>query len=424
MTTGLAIAGVTAVLQYQLQNLYAGLNGPFPNSVGVSCLAPDQVQQTLGHLDGPQNQVNLFMHQVTHNTAWRNVDLPSAGADGSTRLSSPPLGLDLHYLLTVYASEYWEAEALLGYAVQMLSDAPVLARATVATALANLATPLAATALIPYLQQSGLENQIEMIKITPAPLGREEMAWLWTALKADYRPTYPFTVTVVLIQARRPATLALPVLNRDLQVLPGAPAQLLTLRALNGQPAAASTDVVGVTGEFLAGLSQVLLANDRLGIQFTANLAAQTGTSFTFVPDPASLQPAGFYTVEGQFLGSSGDVVRSTNTLSLAIAPTLPAQVAPAVATAAGKQVTVNFSPSVRAGQDVSLALSALAAPFFGATAAAEPFTGSVGTLSFVFPATLPPGPLVARLIVDGVPSAVSVNPGPPPTFSGPLVTV
>ena len=53
----------------------------------------------------PENQVNLFLHQVTHNPAWRNVDLPSLAADGKTRLTNPPLALDLHYLLTVYATD-------------------------------------------------------------------------------------------------------------------------------------------------------------------------------------------------------------------------------------------------------------------------------------------------------------------------------
>ena len=40
------------------------------------------------------------------------------------------------------------------------------------------------------LASTGLADQIEMIKLTPSTLGREEMAWVWTALKADYRPTY------------------------------------------------------------------------------------------------------------------------------------------------------------------------------------------------------------------------------------------
>ena len=142
MSNGLAISGVTAVLQYYLHELYAEPGSPFTSTVNVSCLAPDLVQQSFQH-NGPEpeNQVNLFMHQVMHNPAWRNVDLPSLGADGKTRLTSPPLALDLHYLLTVYATDFWQAEALLGYALMMLHENPVLVRSDISNALQALSTP-------------------------------------------------------------------------------------------------------------------------------------------------------------------------------------------------------------------------------------------------------------------------------------------
>ena len=140
----------------------------------MTCLAPDQVQNNLGDISGPENQVNLFLHQVTHNAAWRNVDLPSLAADGKTRLKSPPLALDLHYLLTVYGSEDWQAEALLGYALMMLHENPVLARADIANALTALTTipePYPTNPLTPVLGASGLADQIEMLKITPGDSG-------------------------------------------------------------------------------------------------------------------------------------------------------------------------------------------------------------------------------------------------------------
>ena len=65
---------------------------------------------------------------VTGHSGWRNVGLPSIGADGRSQLKNPPLALDLHYLLTAYGSSDWQAEALLGYGVLMLHQNPVLAR--------------------------------------------------------------------------------------------------------------------------------------------------------------------------------------------------------------------------------------------------------------------------------------------------------
>ena len=220
MSDALAISGVSAVLQYYLYNMYASLPSTmFGGTVTLTSQAPDQVQNSFGGASAAENQVNLFLHQVTYNAAWRNVGLPSLAADGQTRLKSPPLALDLHYLLTVYGSTDWQAEGLLGYALMLLHENPVLTREDISYALAHLSS---SNSLSSALATSGLADQVELLKITPATLGREEMAWLWTALKADYRPTFPFQVSVVLIQPQLSTSLALPVLRRWVQANPAA----------------------------------------------------------------------------------------------------------------------------------------------------------------------------------------------------------
>jgi hypothetical protein len=434
MSNGLAISGVTAVLQYYLHELYAEPGSPFTSTVNVSCLAPDLVQESFGSNGAePENQVNLFMHQVMHNAAWRNVDLPSGGADGKTRLTSPPLALDLHYLLTVYATDYWQAEALLGYALMMLHENPVLTRNDISNALQALSTapePYPGNPLTPFLGLSGLADQVEMIKITPETLGREEMAWLWTALKADYRPTYPFQVSVVLMQPQRQTTLALPVLRRRVHAHPVQPARILQVQPPGGQLAAASTDPVTVTGEFLSGVTQVSLSKPRYGIQYPVPVSAATGASFSFIPNQTFSHPAGIYDLAAQFTDAAGAIVQTTNTLPIAIAPTLPTQTATVVTNAAGSLITVSFSPNALEGQDVSLALSAIPpTPPFTCSAPAQPFSGSSGSLAFQFPpfpASIPSGTLLlGRLQVDGVTSQVQVDlSAHPPTFTGPMVKI
>jgi hypothetical protein len=434
MSNGLALSGVTAVLQYYLGNVYSGPDSPFTNPpVTVSCLAPDQVQAKLTGETEAENQVNLFLHQVTHNAAWRNVDLPSMSADGKTRLSSPPLALDLHYLLTVYGSDFWKSEALLGYALMMLHENPVLQRADITYALKKLSTPpepYPGNQLTPYLSTSGLADQVEMIKITPATLGREEMAWLWTALKADYRLTYPFQVSVVLMDPRQQTSPSLPVLHRKVRAVPVQPALILQINPPGGQAAAASNDLVTITGEFLGGTTQVLLSNPRYGIQYTVPVspASVTNTTISFVPDASVTQPAGVYELSAQITDAAGLVTQSTNTLPFALAPTLPSQTATTQTNTAGFRVTVTFSPNAIPGQSVSLALITLAGtanPPFSVSVPAEPFSVSKGSLDFQFPASLPSAaPLLGRLVVDGVASAMQVNSAHPPMFSGPMVTI
>ena len=431
MSDPLAISGVSAVLQFYLFNMYTPVSSAFGGQPTVTSQAPDLVQQALTK---PENQVNLFLHQVTYNAAWRNVSLPSVAADGKTRLKSPPLALDLHYLLTAYGSADWQAEGLLGYALTMFHENSIITRDDIRFALQNLP---GSNNMISSLKNSTLADQVEMIKITPATLGREEMAWLWTALKADYRPTFPFQVSVVLIQPQRDTTLALPVLFRTLKATPIQPAQLLAILVPNGQTAAAFTDTVTVTGEFLTSISQVSLIHPRFGLQFPVSLSKITTTSFQCVPGSQTKYPAGvppgIYNVVGQFLDpANNDVVQSTNTLPIGLAPTLPTQTQAATLNADGTfTVTIDFTPSVWEGQEVSLSLSSLTAPpppdpLFTMTVPALPFTGNNNTsLQFQLPASFPAGTYLGRLTVDGVTSQVQVDwVPPPPVFTGPMVTI
>ncbi len=67
--------------------------------MSVTALPPDRIVTT----PTEPSQLNLFMYQALVNTAWRNVGMPSHAAAGE-RLTNPPLGLDLHYLLTAFGA--------------------------------------------------------------------------------------------------------------------------------------------------------------------------------------------------------------------------------------------------------------------------------------------------------------------------------
>jgi hypothetical protein len=279
MSSALAISAVSAVLQYYLNNVFTGLTALFGTHVSLSAKAPDLVQSELGTGKTAQNQVNLFLHQVTFNPGWRNVDQPWLATDGKTQLKSPPLALDLHYLLTVYGSNDWQAEGLLGYALMMLHQNPVMTREDIRSAFSKLPANYPGNPLSTPVGSSGLADQIEMIKIIPSTLGREEMAWLWTALKADYRPTFPFQVSVVLMQPEPALSLAFPVLHRRIHAKPIVPAQILAVTPPNRQVSVAPGDTVTVTGEFLSGASQVSLTNARLAVATTVAAASVTSTA-------------------------------------------------------------------------------------------------------------------------------------------------
>jgi hypothetical protein len=404
------------VLQHFLGIVYNS-PGSVLGSVLVSAVAPDVVQTNLGSGNNSQLQVNLFLHQVTPNIGWRNMDLARLAGDGSTSLGSQPLALDLHYLLTAYATEDSQAEALLSLGVFLLHENPVFARSAIRAALTSL-PPTYPLSYATALKGSGLADQIEMIKVTPATLNREELAWLWTALKADYRPTFPFQVSVVLIEPQTASTYALPVLSRNIFVKPGPPPLLFETQLALGQTAPAQGDNVSVTGQGLAELNRVSLSNPRLGINFPSFApVSATSSLLTFkVPtDPVNL-PAGVYNLRGQFTDTvSNAVILSTNPIAFPIAPTVVGTPT-AVNNAQGTLVSIKCAPDVRPSQTVTLALGPNSAP-------AKTFDTQTNALNFQYP-TLS-GKFLVRLRVDGVNSPVDVDfNAKPPVFKNPFVTI
>jgi hypothetical protein len=415
MSNALALSAVSAVLQSLFNTVFNQPSSPL-GSVLVSAVAPDIVQTSISGSASAQLRVNLFLHQVTPNSSWRNMGLPSMGSDGTTRLNSAPLALDLHYLLTAYATQDTEAEALLGLAILMLHENPILPRSEIRAALTGLPTT---APLFQVLSSSGLADQIELIKIAPSTLGREEMAWLWTALKADYRPTFPFQVSVVLIQPQLPTAAGLPVLSRSVTALPNAPAAQLQVQLPQGENVAATGDTITLLGTSFTGAGNIALSSQRLGIQYPAFAPAAAGAnSLTFVVpnDPANL-PAALYDIAVLFTDGSGKVLKIAKGLPLAPAIS-PAPAPAAAANASGTLVSLSCNPQVRPNQTVSLLMGSFSAP-------AQAFTATTGTLAFQFTPALATGPYLARLQVDELVSPVGVNwSSTPPAFTGPLVTV
>ena len=159
VSTDLAIAGVTAVLRAMLHgglvdHVPLGSQGP----VTITAEAPDRIKTDA--VDLP-DQINLFMYHVTPNAAWRNWDMPSRDAAGS-RISNPPLALDLYYLVTAYSQKQLYADVLLGYAMQYLHEIAVLTGQRIQDALSTAGDLTAADVL----------DQVEQIKHRAARHGQ------------------------------------------------------------------------------------------------------------------------------------------------------------------------------------------------------------------------------------------------------------
>lgn len=432
MSNALAIAGVSAVLRDLLNDglINHNVSGMMGSTVVVSVLPPDRVVAA-GNTEA--SQLNLFLHQVTPNPGWRNEGLPSRDALGRQRLSNPPLALNLHYLLSAYSGGDLHAEILLGYAMQLLHENPVLSRQAIRRALNP--SPDVGMALPPALRAlagSGLENQIEQIKITPEYFNSEEMSRFWTATLSHYRPSTAYVVSVVLIQATEPVSSPLPVLSRG-PVSPGPPPRergvlvqpslippvptLETVSPQDSQPVARLGETIDLTGHHLDGTGRTaLLVNDRFAIAESLAAMASGGAALMQFSIPiarAADFPVGVYHVSAQVLRPGETQPRETNRLALALAPeitNLPLNVARDAAGTAS--FTLDFRPDLRPGQQAALVLGQQ-------EVLPQPFTAPVSSLSFAIPnAPAAPAPgLLARLRIDGIDSPIIDRTATPPVF-------
>jgi hypothetical protein len=443
MSNALAIAGVTAVLRDLLDSglIDHQITDAMGQGVTVSALAPDVIR-----VEGAdaRPQLNVFLHQVTPNAAWRNHDLPARGANGQ-RLRNAPLALDLHYLVTAYGASDLQAEVLLGYALQLFHETPVPSREAIRTALNPPNAPVTGgllPAVFQALRASDLADQYEQIKITPAPMSSDEMSKLWSAIQSHYRPTAAYQVSVVLIESRRPARAPLPVLTRGPRVpspvdpaveiergvgvgvdlLPPFPA-VDTVTLPNEQVAAHLGDTITLGGHHLDGTGHALILTlPRLGIERTVTPAAAAGpdaVSFVLPNLPVDF-PAGSYLAALQLVRPGESTPRTSNQLLVAVAPratslTTPPQVFTRDASGTAV-VTIGCTPQVQPRQRASLILGTREI-----VAAAHP--GPTATLTFTVH-DAPAGTHHVRLRVDGVDSLLVDRAARPPVFFDQRITI
>ena len=439
MSSALAIGAVSAVLRNLLDDGLVEAGAVMGTSVAVSAVAPDTIN--LENANDPP-RLNLFLYRVTPNQGWSNVALPSRSGISGERLTNAPLALDLHYMLTAYGKVDFQAEILLGYAMHLLHERPVLDRAAIRRALNP--SPLDVSMLPPTFQAltaSDLADQVELIKITQEALSIEDLSTLWTSIQTHYRPSSAYQVSVVLIEGTKPAVSPLPVLSRGKRdpvthrdrgvvvnpdLLPPLPT-LFTAETEFPQTGARLDDQVTLRGVRLSGTGhQVRLLHRLFAAPFVLAPTAvdATGASVTIrLPNDLPAQSAlasGQLSTSVRFTPTGESDPRETNAIPLiqAPAPVIAADAVlglPAATVTRGGSppvvtVTMRSRPQVRPEQSAILALDAM-------TANAKPRTLSADPLVFEFPDSLAAGSHWVRLRVDGADSVLLDRTGAAPVF-------
>lgn len=206
MSNVLSIAAVTAVIKDLLENgLVSDAIVSSMGDVVVTALPPDRVSVEADE----RPQLNLFLYQISPN---RNADWSANTADKfysrSTidRTATPPLALDLYYLLTAYGAKDFQAELLLGYAINLLYKIPMLNSDRIETALTNATKVSAANVFsqsLSTISTAALAQNLSQLKISSEFLSLDEMSRLWSLFQTHYRPSTAYRVSMVAMPERQ-----------------------------------------------------------------------------------------------------------------------------------------------------------------------------------------------------------------------------
>lgn len=346
MSNALAIAAVSRTLSAMLQNEMPTLDADLTD-LTVTLQPPDLARKNV-----TKAQLNLFLYQVVHNAAWRNLDLPAQVHSGESAL--PALSLNLLYLVTAWGRGDSDNDALshrvLACAMSVLHDHALLAPDDIRNALPG----------------NDLANQVERVRIVLQTISVEELSKLWTAFATSYRISAAYEAAVVLIDSHAPARSPLPVLqrgsgDRGAIVITSAAPVLDALVLPHAQSAVQLGDDVLLEGSQLAAAGTLArFSSPRLDAPI--DVAPTPGGAPEAVrvhfadssgdPDALSRWAPGIYTV-ALVTQQPGMPALVSNELPLALAPTIT--MTPLAAPAGAITVNVRCAPRIRDGQRVFL---------------------------------------------------------------------
>jgi hypothetical protein len=411
MSNYLAIATVTAALVQILQPAA----GAAVSGATVTNVRPDSTGSGT-----PGARVNIYLYQVTPNTAWRNADLPTRDSNGQLA-QRPRVALDLHYLLTFYGDEtQLEPQRMLGSVSLALHQQPVLTRQMIRN---TIASPT-----FPFLAASNLADDVELVKFTPTTLSLEELSKLWAVFfQVQYALSVTYQGTVVLIESDESPQPALPVLARDIYVVPfrHPTIEQINSQAGDNQPILA-TSTLNILGKQLRGdVTQVRVAG---GAPVTPQDVSDTQIVLPLASLPANSLRAGVQgaqVIQPMLMGKPPvpHVGIESNVAAFVLRPTITAATVPD-----STHVTVQTDLVIGKDQRVLLMLNRVAG---GAPAAFSFVAGSRTadansiTVAIVGVAA---GDYLVRVQIDGAESLLQVDTNPTsPTFNqfiGPKVTI
>ena len=392
------------------------------DEIPISPLPPDRLET---------GALGIYLYHITEDAHFKNQ--PATGAD-TPPVRYTPMGLDLHYQLSVNAGEdeqsLYQAQLLLGLAVKALHDYPVITDASEVHGIRIFDE-----------ECEPLRDAENRIRLSLQPIPHNEASSFWTAGSTPLRPSAYYQASVILLEPEESDTRSSRVLRYGVHTfLAGAPgldgsentltfdvpemgvSQQLKLRPAEAPLGSPPDSRVTFTGVDLAGDETHLLlrsarwttarqADATWSIVVTANrvLAAvgETIDSEDVLPDmyAASVRVIRHRTLPD---GSVRPFEQTSNETPFTITPRIDAIGGPDV----GGLVTINGYPFQHDDLEpenlqVYLGAERLTRGTAGALERMEFTVTNATTLQLRLPAGLTPGEYVPfRLLINGAESA------------------
>ena len=131
--------------------------------------------------------ISLFLYRIAANTSRRNLP-PTTGPDG--RRFRPPIPVDLYYIATAWAPTAVRQQRLLGWAIRMFEDVPVLP-----TGLLNN-----------YGPEPEIFKQGETVEIILDSLTLQDLNNFWGVSKSSLQLSVGYVARMLHIQSSMPIT--------------------------------------------------------------------------------------------------------------------------------------------------------------------------------------------------------------------------
>lgn len=182
---------LVSYLRHAYQALPPEQRDKLPQVQGFSLVSSKEMGGGQGAPEPTRPALTLYLYRVTMNEHLRNQPYT-----GGTAEAPPPLALDLHYLLTVWAEDAKDEHRLLGWAMHLLHTHQTLSASD--------------------LNEDGGWGPGEMVQLVPTELSNEDMMRIWDAFQRPYTLSASYSARVVRLKDSTDTPGSRPVVARRL----------------------------------------------------------------------------------------------------------------------------------------------------------------------------------------------------------------